>query len=187
MENMSEFSESYHLLASNEGEGTELLRRASLEGYVFPVTGSWVTILPEGEIYHLNERLIQANLGLLLYWAHAEDHGWTFSLYEGDRRICHYEAFWEEELAVDMSAFRANPLIRLVNANPANAEPASEAAIAELLNMNNIEEVFEGRVVDRIAQLLGLEHYEWLSYEGVANNAEEFRESGIVFTHVTDS
>jgi hypothetical protein len=56
---MSEFSESYHLEADDQQDGLCLLRRANLEGFVFPPQYGWVTIIPRSEFGTPSERLLQ--------------------------------------------------------------------------------------------------------------------------------
>jgi hypothetical protein len=51
------------------------------------------------ESYHLrtsdtNAAIIQANEGLLLHFVSAEDHGWSFSLFNAAEEKCRFACQW---------------------------------------------------------------------------------------------
>ena len=111
---MSEFSESFHLRAGSGSDAVGLLERASVRGFVFPRSGSWVPFVCGGTPADLAaalaaaspevpppvaeflasqranqvaiERVLCANTSTLLHYRFAADHECTVQLYEGARR-----------------------------------------------------------------------------------------------------
>lgn len=177
---MSEFSDSYHLKTANPTEAVELLKRSGLKGYVFPESNGWVTLVAEGSEFDPNEQLIAANKGIILHYACAEDHGWFFSIYQGDKRVSHYECIWEEELEVNDTELNKDLLIKLIE------EPTGKVNLEEIeafLHPEEIEEIFENPVYNRFAEEIGLQYFEWLSYsyyEDVYESGDEIFEGVIV-------
>ncbi|MFC5406450.1 hypothetical protein [Cohnella soli] len=88
---MSEFSESYHLHSNDQEEGVSLLKRAGVKGFVYPQENNWVTILPEGDTFQENKKLITSNEGTLVHYIFAEDHCWSIDIFEGANRVFQYE------------------------------------------------------------------------------------------------
>ncbi|WP_308639370.1 hypothetical protein [Paenibacillus silvisoli] len=170
---MSEFSESYHLVGRDSQVGIDLLARSALTGYVYPAINEWITLLPSGPIYEPNEALIANNRSMLLYYAYAEDHGWSFSLYERDVRICHYECTWEEIIMHNTSELNAEKLLAFINSRPSRDHDVTSEQLEALLSISDFDEMFEQVPAYRFARWLGLTHYEWQSYEYVAGDYEQ--------------
>jgi hypothetical protein len=105
---MSEFSESYHLQADDQQAGVHLLRRARLDGFVFPPQRGWVTIIPRSEFGETPDGLVEANEGWLLRYLLDQDAGWMFQVYTGPI-LASYECRWldrndpEHRIKVDAS------------------------------------------------------------------------------------
>jgi hypothetical protein len=93
---MSEISESYHLLGRRQLDAVKLLKRASVDGYVFPADGKWVTFLADGELSVGSAAVYAANRETLLYLWLAEDHGWGFRLFSGAECVASYQHDWEQ-------------------------------------------------------------------------------------------
>lgn len=168
--NMSEFSESYHLFSTNQEDGVKLLKRAWLRGYVFQASQHWVTVLPKGTSFQPNKRMIAANRGILIHLIHAEDHGWTFSIYDGNKRTCHFECTWEEDIEINQEDYHRDRIVELINNNPYRSRPVTPLEITKIFYINDFDEMFENNPVDQLAELLGLQHYEWLSYDYLQND-----------------
>ncbi|RAP76143.1 hypothetical protein [Paenibacillus montanisoli] len=181
---MSEFSESYHLVGKDRREGIALLTRAGLSGYVYPAINDWITLLPSGPIYTQNEELIANNHGMLLYYAYAEDHGWSFSLYEGDKLICRYDCSWDEEIVHDVSELHAERLLAFINSRPGRQQDVTDEQLMKALSITDFEELFEQVPAYQFAQWLGLTHYEWQSHDYIERDFEEsldyITDSGVV-------
>lgn len=94
---MSEFSESYHLRSTDIADGISLLRRAGLKGYVFPPQQGWVSIVAEENSFAPDQRIVSENQGSLLHYVSAEDHGWSFALFEHQRLVCGYDCGWDDD------------------------------------------------------------------------------------------
>ena len=154
---MSEFSESFHLRSDSQQNGEDLLRRAGLTGAVFSAVRGWVTVVPESELYEAVDQMVASNQGLLLHYLYAEDHGWQFELYEDSSTICKYECGWDPEFAINDSEMNQSVLVPLL------VEKSCEGALESILHPADLEAVIMDLPAYRFANLVGLEHYEWLS------------------------
>lgn len=165
---MSEFSESYHLKAESTEAGVELLRLAGLRGFVLPVSNGWVTVLPDGNPFVLNEALVSVNTGTLFYYASAEDHGWSFALYVNDRPVASYICAWEDSIQIhqplDIAAFEKTlgPVLSALG----------DEEVRKILNPSDIEDVFEQTPSYALAKAVGLTNYEWLSFHYLMTDKE---------------
>ncbi|NBD24080.1 hypothetical protein [Paenibacillus glycinis] len=182
---MSEFSESYHLIGRSEQEGIDLLKRAGQGGLVFPAANDWVTMLPDHPIYTPNADLIRHNAGVLLHYVFAEDHGWSFALYERDTLVSSYECDWNEEDIVNRDGETNLPaLLEVLNRKLEREQAIKEAEIARLLAPADFEEVSELEPAYSFAELLGLSNYAWLSFHyaerDYADQADYIAGSGVI-------
>ncbi len=154
---MSEFSESFHLRSESQADGEGLLRRAGLTGAVFSAVRGWVTIVPESDLYEAVEAMVAANEGVLLHYLHAEDHGWQFAVYEGSSGICRYECGWDPEFAFDDSELNQAVLVGLLT------DKSLEDELESVLHPAGLDAIIMDTPAYKFANLIGLEHYEWLS------------------------
>lgn len=154
---MSEFSESFHLRSDSQQNGEDLLRRAGLTGAVFSPVRGWVTVVPESEMYEAIDQMVAANQGLLLHYLYAEDHGWQFALYKNNSIVCQYECGWVSELAINDSDLNQAVLVSLL------IEKSREKVLENILYPPDLNAIIMDPPAYRFANLVGLEHYEWLS------------------------
>jgi len=178
---MSEFSESYHLQSERAEDAIELLRRARLKGYVFRPTNGWVTFLAEEGIFEPDAGIVDAAIQPLLHYVSAEDHGWSFTLFDRANVVCAYSCDWDDEITVDDSQYSRASLVRYI--------PAVKAALLDdlesRLNPEDIDELFEVEPSKLFAQAIGLEHYDWLSYDFMARDFDESPEDHTDVTEVS--
>jgi hypothetical protein len=170
---MSEFSESYHLKSENQKDGENLLRKAGLTGAVFSPIRGWVTIVPDTEMFKSIEQMVSANKGLLLYYLYAEDHGWQFALYRDNSAICKYECAWNEELEINDSDLNQSEILPLL------INKSSEGELESILRPKTIEDIIVESPAYRFANIIGLEHYEWLA--GSYLDEVEERDPNVIF------
>jgi hypothetical protein len=161
---MSEFSESYHLQSTDIEEGKRLLKRSKLDGYVFPTKQGWVTFVAEPNEFQPQERLIQANEGLLLYYAYGEDHGWYLYIYRNSNLISRYWCAWEDDITVSDEELDRKILYELIEQNTQTKPPVDHNEIEKILHPRGFEDLTNPPAY-RLADLIGLPHYRWLSYE----------------------
>lgn len=179
---MSEFSQSYHLVSDSADEGVALLRRAELRGWVFAPGNGWVTLIPEpDEFGEASAALLDAcTTGTLLYYLNAEDHGWTFTVYRESRAVCAYGCSWEGGLEIEDASLRLDVLEDVVAANlPAQAAEA-RVALERLLYPASLEhlaafaEHTDGNNPGHgFAEVMGLEHFHWLSAQYLAAGGDD--------------
>ena len=162
---MSEFSESYHLRSERLEDAIELLRRAKRKGYVFQPVNGWITFTAEEGQFEPDERIVTAAHQPLLHYVCAEDHGWSFTLFDQAKVVCGYRCDWDNEITIDDSKYDRDILLPFV--------PEAQIALFDdfesRLHPQDFDELFEAEPAKFFAQAIGLEHYDWLAYEGMAN------------------
>lgn len=88
---MSEFSEVYFLRSNEQDEAILLLKKAGVQGYVYPVRDGWATFAANtSPLFKFSEKLKEANKGILMQFVNAEDHGWGFEVCVGNKSVCGY-------------------------------------------------------------------------------------------------
>ena len=103
----------------------------------------------------------------------AEDHGWSLSIYDGNKRTFHYECTWEDDIDINQEEYDRDRIVELINKNPNKLQSVTPLDITKVFYIANIEEAFETDTVHQIADLLRLENYEWISYEYVRRGFKE--------------
>lgn len=166
---MSEFSESYHLRGEQAADAVELLRRAKLKGYVYPPVNGWVTFVADEARFVPDERITAAATRPLLHYVSAEDHGWTFTLFDRNEALCGYSCEWDDEVQFDDEGYSREALTRL----GAAVQPELLAAFERQMKPQDIDEVYDAEPSKQFAAAVGLEHYDWLSYEYLARDFED--------------
>lgn len=173
---MSEFSESYHLQSERAEDAIELLRRALLGKKRNPAIGR-----PENVSLEPGAGIVDAAIQPLLHYVSAEDHGWSFTLFDRANVVCAYSCDWDDEITVDDSQYSRASLVRYI--------PAVKAALLDdlesRLNPEDIDELFEVEPSKLFAQAIGLEHYDWLSYDFMARDFDESPEDHTDVTEVS--
>ena len=163
---MSEFSESYHLRSERQEDAVELLRRAKLKGYVYQPVSSWVTFLAEQGVFEPDRRIVEAARQPLLHYVSAEDHGWSFALYDGTKVVCAYRCEWDDDITANDSQYSRTVLQKLV--------PSLQAALLvefeQQLHPTDFDELFAADPSKIFARAIGLAHYDWLSYNLLAHD-----------------
>ena len=175
---MSEFSESYHLRSNRAEDACDLLRRVGVAGYVYPAASGWVTFLAEGGSFEPDQRIVAAARQPLLHYVSAEDHGWSFALFDGGNVACDYRCDWNDDLTFDDSRYSRAALQRLVPSMHSEAL----AEFEQCLRPTDLDELFESEPSKLFAQAVGLEHYDWLAYDYVDSDIEDSPDE---FSHVT--
>ena len=162
---MSEFSESYHLRSERADDAVELLRRAKRKGFVYQPVNGWVTFLAEDGVFEPDERIVTAASQPLLHYVSAEDHGWSFTLYDGTSVVSAYRCDWNNDIRVDDARYSREALQQFVP----SAQPSQLDEFEHRLHPKDFDELFEAEASKMLAQALGLEHYDWLAYDYVAS------------------
>ena len=99
---MSEFSCSYHLKTESVDDCVNLIKKANTTGFVFPARDGWVSFVVDVPDYVFSKSLIDANDGVLLNFINAEDHGWSFEVFNNSSKVCKFESYYCEEDDEDM-------------------------------------------------------------------------------------
>ncbi|MCA0757178.1 hypothetical protein KP806_19115 [Paenibacillus sp. N4] len=163
---MSEFSASYHLKAGDREEAIALIRNAGHQGYVYPEQNGWVTFVVRGDVFEVNEEIIAANTGLLVYYIYAEDHGWGMRIFQKNEPVFEYSADWNEELRIEKPTYDLE-LIRKLIGEQGNSDEGIEA-----LFETDEEEMFglDEPPAYTIAESLGLTYFAWVSADYLEND-----------------
>jgi hypothetical protein len=166
---MSEFSESYHLRSERAEDAMEILRLAKRKGYVYQPVNGWVTFVAENGVFEPDERIVAAARLPLLHFVSAEDHGWSFTLFDRGKVVSGYRCEWENDITADDSSYSRETLQRLVP----SAEPSLLDELERLMHPTDFDELFEVNRSRLFAQALGLEHFDWLSYDYIASDSPD--------------
>lgn len=162
---MSEFSESYHLRSTDANEAVALLKRSGRKGYVFPPANGWVSFVAENHNFEPDPAIVGANQGLLLHYVSAEDHGWSFALFESTAEKCRFSCQWENDVEIDPS--------RYVPANLGlSGLKIDDGELERIVSLDTIDDVIAEEPAKKFAELMGLPHYEWLSFDYVARDRQ---------------
>jgi hypothetical protein len=166
---MSEFSESYHLLSSNPNDATVLLEELGLAGYVYPECNGWTTFLVEGGSFVPDVRIVGAARHLLLHFVSAEDHGWSFSLFDSGQIISAYQCRWNDAIEFDDSNYSRTVIEERIQVHKSEGLDDFE----QHFRSTYIDEVLDAEPSKIFAQAIGLEHYDWLSFDYVSRDLLE--------------
>lgn len=96
---MSEFTEVYFLRSNNNRDAVNLLKKAKVEGFVYPARDGWTAFVANSTpLYHFSEALRKDNEGILLYFTNAEDYGWGFDVCVKNEMVCSYGCGLNEDI-----------------------------------------------------------------------------------------
>jgi hypothetical protein len=151
---MSEFSDSFHLRSTDPQDAIALLRRAKAPGYVFPPADGFVTfVCPRDE--DVPKAVLAANVGLLIDYSFAEDHGCWVDVYERDAKVASLSVDFDEQRAhFERSKFIAKGLL----------DAGAAEDVARWIRGSPDAEARSGREAYVIARKLRLPRFAWLSY-----------------------
>lgn len=158
---MSEFSESYHLRSDRREDAIELLQRAGLKGFVYPPGNGWVTFLAEDAMFKPDSRVVTAARQPLLHYVSAEDHGWSFCLFEQATPVSRYHCYWNDDVQFDDAGYSRPALERVVP----TAQRARLDELEQHLRPEDIDAAVGSDTAKLLAEALNLENYDWLSYD----------------------
>lgn len=178
---MSEFSESYHLRTDRAEDAIELLQRAKRKGYVYQPVDGWVTFLAEEGVFEPDAKIVAAAKHPLLHYVSAEDHGWSFTLFDGAKIVSSYRCDWDDDIRADASGYSRDALVRMIP----SVQPSLLDDFERYLHPKEFEDLFEAEPSKMFAQALGLEHYDWLSYGYMDQDFQDSPEDYPEITEVT--
>lgn len=178
---MSEFSESYHLRTERSEDAVDLLHRAKLKGYVFQPVNGWVTFLADESCFHPNEYIVAAARQPLLHYICTEDHGWSFELFDQGKVVCGFACDWNNDIEIEDKNYSRAVLERYVP----SAQPGLLDTFEQQMRPPDFDALFESEPAKLFAQAMGLEHYDWLAYDYMANDYSESPEDFPEVTEVT--
>ena len=167
---MSEFSCSYHLKSESIDDCKKLIKRADLAGFLFPPKNGWVSFVVDEPDFQFSKRLIDANEGILLNYINAEDHGWSFEIYNKNEKICRFECEYGEKEKYSYEK-NTNDWIGLFDDKQSDL----------------LDRIFgEQKIIsaDDFAAGMGLHFYEWVSYDYLYHDTASYEEDGIKITAI---
>lgn len=164
---MSEFSESYHIRASDLAQIARKLEEAGLPGLAFPPAKGWISYVPfaEGDAYKRlageGDGAFAASLSQIVatdvvQYVYAEDHLWAFALCRSGTILGRYMCAWDPEFAITND-------IDVVFLQPYRAGVTSLEDWRPLLQPASYEAVVDEGIPQRFAAELGLGRVDWLS------------------------
>jgi len=166
---MSEFSENYHLRSERAEDAIELLRLVKRKGYVFQPVNGWVSFVADEGTFEPDDGIVSAARQPLLHFVSAEDHGWSFTLFDRGKVVCSYNCAWEDDITADDSKYSRDALEKLVP----SADSESLDEFERRMHPTDLDELLGANTSRILAEALGLEHYEWLAYDYLASDSPE--------------
>ena len=187
---MSEFSCSYHLRSDSIDDCISLIRKAKVTGFVFPAREGWVSFVVNEPDFVFSKKLRDANDGVLLNFINAEDHGWSFEVFNKNIRVCKFECSYSEDEdeddfgELDESSFddiddftRYFPctysLEKCVENWDGLFSQDQSCILDRTFKMNKKTPPSEKVTVDDFASGMGLYFYEWVSYDYISSDPPE--------------
>lgn len=173
---MSEFSESYHLRTKDTEEAVNLIKKSGIKGFVFKEENGWVSFVVDGSEFKPNKKILSKNEGIIVHYANAENYGFFISIYHRSKLVSHYELiFWDEEIYNDSPNIKDEELdisimYQLIKQN---INEISLEELTALLYPDNLENTYDNKFVIRLANLIGLTNYSWISYHYLSNAFEK--------------
>jgi hypothetical protein len=184
---MSEFSCSYHLKSDSVDDCVDLIKRANTTGFVFPAREGWISFVVDEPDFIFSKKLIDANDGVLLQFINAEDHGWTFEVFNKNTRMCKFECSYSEDEEEDdydetgESSFdeiddftRYFPCIysheKYVDNWDGLFSQEQSSILDRTLSMDKKTPPLERVTVSDFTTGMGLYFYEWVSYDYISND-----------------
>jgi hypothetical protein len=98
-----------------------------------------------------------------LHYVSAEDQGWSFALFDRGEMVSGYRCDWDDEIRSDDSKYSREVLLRV-------APSAQLEEFEQHLHSDDLEEMLDAEPANVFAHGVGLEHYEWLSYDYMASD-----------------
>jgi hypothetical protein len=187
---VSEFSCSYHLKSDSIDDCVSLIRKAKVTGFVFPAREGWVSFVVNEPDFVFSKKLMDANDGVLLNFINAEDHGWSFEIFNKNTRICKFECSYSEDEDEDdfdelnESSFddiddfaRYFPCIysheKCVENWDGLFSQDQSCILDRVFSMDRKTPPSEKVTVDDFASGMGLYFYEWVSYDYISSDPPE--------------
>ena len=167
---MSEFSDSFHLRASVD-EAAAFARTLGARGIVMPEGNRWSCVVSAS--LEEPEDGLERRRGLAIHFAYAADHECRAQLFDGGRKVGDIRILFEGQKP---RPFDPRPWIERGLLDAAGA-----AQVARWVERGEPGPPAR-RVGYRLAELLGLRHYKWLSSHDLDDRWDELleRDSGAV-------
>ena len=157
-DNMSDYSAAYHRKTTNTQQVKDILQRANMSGCFFQPSNGWTTFMTEEETFVAEESIIQANQEVLLFFYRTNDRLlWGFSIYQGPKLVGSYAIFENDEEELEIENTTTPDALALI----VDSENLTE--LVRVLNPSDNEAAYE-KWDYAFAELVGLEHIEWVSF-----------------------
>ena len=173
---MSDFSCSYHLRTECFDDCVNLIKRANVIGYVFPLRNGWVSFVINEPDFTFSKKLIDANDGIILNFINAEDHGWSFEIYSKSHRVCNFEC--EFGMTDDFDFVSETSHGVYVEKWEELFDNKQSLILAKAFKINDKSLPEEVISADDFADGMGLYFYEWIAYNYISRNFNAFTTYG---------
>jgi hypothetical protein len=157
---MSEFSESYHVYNMPQIKLSEVMSENSIPSYVFREQNNWTAFFPKTDPYMFNMQIPRIISNTLLYFVNAEDHGWSYTIYNNNEMVSGYNCEWSSgEIMINESDLNADNLKNLF------PDKINTEQLNTILHPESFNDIFKNTPAYSFAQMLGLSNYQWLSFQ----------------------
>jgi hypothetical protein len=169
---VSEFSSSLHIRTLDAEDTEKVLMKAGYRGLVFGPRNGWLTFVPYADgnpaidqVPDFAPKLSEKARSTVLHYTYAEDHFWSFAIFDAGQAGCMFACGWDPKLEVDR-------------------ERLDIMAVQALVPSKDIEPFLQNRTYEgypsayRFCEALGLPEYQWLSPLLVENDTPHFLKRG---------
>lgn len=181
---MSEFSDSYHIRATDFERVSQQLKSAGFPGLVFPPANGWIVYVPfaEGASYKRIAAGSPGGFGAVLSgttasdvlrYIYAEDHLWAFALYRDGAHLGGYACAWDPEFSIQHE-------IDIALLQPYCSHGIRPDDWRRILEPASYADVLEDKVPQRFADRLGLSNFDWISPHYAQIDPQSFKDNGAI-------
>lgn len=160
---MSIYGETYLLRAGKQEDGRDLLKQASVAGVVLPPVNGWVPIIPDGTLCAVNEPLVKACSGLILYLIYSQDTGWYVGVFMGGKEVGTYQCAWFPEFKSEFDKEPVDVILAKLFGMNANA-------MHSLFHPADAEMAMESP--SQFMKLLGIQKFHWMTFTDAFDAAQ---------------
>jgi hypothetical protein len=169
---MSEFSDSYHVLAHDTRDVARLIRRSGRYGMILPALGRYIPFVVEGldEVGGPMDAIVDHNEGILIHYSFSDEDGCWTRVFEGATELADLPFVTALAGQADLRANlheqpRARGLAVLLDRGIIDPDIAARLEAAA-------QQTDPREVGPQVATALGLEHVAWLSCADLTYQSE---------------
>ena len=148
------------------GDVLSLMEKAGCDFYVIRGGSGYIAFTVRDASH-----LLEFNQKTLIHFLLDFDKGFKLEIFEGDKSVCLYEVVFDDEIIIHDDRLDLEYLKKCFEEN---RKYLSHDEIYKLLHPSDDYRLYEGCVAAQLGRLLGLRHYDWLSYDTMKEEDETY-------------